>query len=194
MAYLKEILLLVALGYVGIALLLFFVQSKLIYYPDPVLVATPAAIGLPFEQASITTQDGVKLDSWFLPADAARGVLLFFHGNAGNISHRLESLKIFHDLGLSVLIFDYRGYGLSEGKPSEQGTYRDAEAVWRYLTEERGVPPDEIVIFGRSLGASIAAYLAERRTADSRAYCGKTAPASAPAKKDKSAPPYPARR
>ena len=148
------------LSYVGIALLLFFFQSRLIYYPDSVLVATPSAVGLRFEQVTIATQDGVKLDSWFLPADAARGVLLFFHGNAGNISHRLESLKIFHDLGLSVLIFDYRGYGSSEGKPSEQGTYRDAEAVWRYLTEERGVPSDEIVIFGRSLGASIAAYLA----------------------------------
>lgn len=90
----------------------------------------------------------------------------FLHGNAGNISHRLDSLRIFHGLGLDVLILDYRGYGRSEGRPSEEGTYRDARAASRYLVEARGVAPERIVVFGRSIGAAIAAALAvEQRPA-----------------------------
>jgi len=85
---------------------------------------------------------------------------LFFHGNAGNISHRLDSIRQFQDLGLSVLIIDYRGYGQSTGRTTEQGLYRDADAAWRYLTEGRGIDPSDIVIFGRSLGASVASRLA----------------------------------
>ena len=92
-------------------------------------------------------------------------MLIFFHGNAGNISHRLESLTRFHDLGLSVLLFDYRGYGASEGTPSEEGTYQDAVAAWDYLTERRAVPSGQIILFGRSLGGAIAAWLAARRPA-----------------------------
>jgi hypothetical protein len=88
--------------------------------------------------------------------------LLFFHGNAGNISHRLDSIRIFADLGLDVFIFDYRGYGLSEGSPSEPGTYRDATAAWRWLTGERGLAPGQILLFGRSLGAAVALELATR--------------------------------
>jgi len=91
-------------------------------------------------------------------------VILFCHGNAGNISHRLESIQIFHRLGLNVFIFDYRGYGRSEGKPSEIGTYRDVEAVWQYLVEERQVSPNRIVVFGRSLGGAVAAWSANRHT------------------------------
>ena len=83
------------------------------------------------KSVNITTEDDVKLHGWFLPATSPRATLLFFHGNAGNISHRSDSLKLFHRLGLDVLIIDYRGYGQSEGKPSEQGTYLDAEAAWR---------------------------------------------------------------
>ncbi|MEO1249772.1 MAG: alpha/beta hydrolase, partial [Pseudomonadota bacterium] len=109
-------------------------------------------------------EDGVTLDAWFVPAPDARGTLLFFHGNAGNISHRLESVRIFHELGLSTLIFDYRGYGQSEGTPSEQGTYTDALAAWRHLTEERAIPPSKIILFGRSMGAAVAAYLADQHT------------------------------
>lgn len=79
-------------------------------------------------------------------------MLLFIHGNAGNISHRLESIQIFHQLGLDVFIFDYRGYGHSEGKPTEQGTYKDAEAAWRYLIEERQVSPKRSLFLGARSG------------------------------------------
>jgi len=87
-------------------------------------------------------------------------VLLFFHGNAGNISHRLDSIAQFQELGLSVLIIDYRGYGQSTGRTTERGIYRDADAAWHYLIDDRGIVANDIVIFGRSLGASVASHLA----------------------------------
>ena len=105
------------------------------------------------------TTDGVTLHGWFIAGRSSR-VLLFFHGNAGNISHRLDSIRQFLALGLSVLIIDYRGYGQSEGRTTEKGTYRDADAAWRYLIEGRGIAASDIVIFGRSLGASVASRLA----------------------------------
>ncbi len=145
---------------------IFFMQAKLIYYPNlpsRELTTSPADIGLEYESITITTSDDIRLHGWFVPADKARGVLLFFHGNAGNISHRLDLLEIFHNLGLSSLIIDYRGYGQSQGKVTEQGTYLDAEAAWQYLTRGRNIPAENIVIFGMSLGGAIAADLATRQ-------------------------------
>ena len=150
----------VTVGYVSIAGWLYFAQESLVYFPGRTLVATPAQAGLAYEPVRFTSADGVALSGWYIPAPKSRGTLLFSHGNAGNISHRLESIRQFHDLGLDVFIYDYRGYGESEGKPSEEGTYRDAEAARRYLVETRGLAPEHIVYFGRSLGAAIAAWLA----------------------------------
>ena len=147
--------------------LVYFTQGRLLYLPNlpgRELQATPADVGLRYEDVRLTASDGVELHGWFVPAGGdARGTLLFFHGNAGNISHRLESIRQFHDLGLDVLIVDYRGYGQSEGSPSEQGTYRDAEAAWEYLTEERDVAPSRLVVFGRSVGGAVGAWLAAHR-------------------------------
>ena len=159
----SSILTVLILSYLGLVLVLYFAQSGMLFLPDlpeREVRATPAAIGLAFESLSLETEDGETLDGWYIPAKNPRGTLLFFHGNAGNISHRLDSIAIFHRLGLDVLIFDYRGYGRSTGKPSEQGTYRDAEAVWRYLVEQRGIPASEILLFGRSLGGAVATWLA----------------------------------
>jgi fermentation-respiration switch protein FrsA (DUF1100 family) len=161
-----SLVLLLAGAYGVLVLSVYLFQARLIYFPNlpsRAITATPSDIGLAFEPVKIKTDDGVMLDGWFVPAKKPRGVLLFFHGNAGNISHRLGSLKIFHELNLSTLIFDYRGYGKSEGEPSEAGTYRDAEAAWQFLTGDLRVPPERIVLFGRSLGASVAAWLASRR-------------------------------
>ena len=141
----------------------FFLQSRYIYFPDKVLVTDPSSIGIDFEAVHFETEDGVKLFGWFVPGKSAKGVILFCHGNAGNISHRLDSIQIFHRLGLDVFIFDYRGYGKSEGKPTELGTYRDAEAAWQYLVEQRQLNPDKVIVFGRSLGASVASLLAQNR-------------------------------
>jgi len=135
-------------------------QQRLVFFPEATLAATPADVGLPFEEVRIPTEDGPVLHGWLVPGAEGAPVVLFCHGNAGNISHRLESLRLFHMLGLSTLIFDYRGYGMSEGKVSEAGTYRDARAVWRYLTGERGVKPERIILFGRSLGGAVAVELA----------------------------------
>lgn len=153
-----------AVLYVGLALMLYFLQERMVFLPHlpgRALDATPAAIGLDYEDAFIDTADGVRLHGWFVPAANARGALLFFHGNAGNISHRLESVAIFNRLGLDVLIVDYRGYGQSSGSPSEAGTYRDAQAAWDWL-RARGVAAERIVVFGRSLGGAVGAWLASR--------------------------------
>jgi fermentation-respiration switch protein FrsA (DUF1100 family) len=164
----RRVLVPVAGFYVLLLVALFLLQSCLIYHPDTptrAIVATPQSIGLAYEPVKIPTDDGLTLDAWFVPARNARGVLLFFHGNAGNISHRLQSIRLFNRLGLSTLILDYRGYGQSDGEPSEEGTYRDGQAAWRYLTERRGISPKKIVLFGRSLGGAIAAHAATQHQA-----------------------------
>jgi fermentation-respiration switch protein FrsA (DUF1100 family) len=157
---LGSVLAAVAVAYAFIATTMFLFQERLVYFPLRELTATPADRGLDYEEIELLTEDGVKLHGWFVPAPAARAVLLYFHGNAGNISHRIERITLFHRLRLDVLIIDYRGYGRSQGRPSEQGTYRDAAAAWRHLTETRAIPPERIVLFGRSLGAAVAARLA----------------------------------
>jgi fermentation-respiration switch protein FrsA (DUF1100 family) len=153
------------IAYLGVVLFVYLTQSGLLYLPDVGgrdLARTPAEVGMDYQDVTLTTEDEVQLHGWFVPVERPRATVLFFHGNAGNISHRLGSLQIFHHLGLNVLIIDYRGYGKSEGSPSEQGTYRDAEAAWRHLVEQRGIPAGEIILFGRSLGAALAAHLAAR--------------------------------
>ena len=157
------IAILAAVTYGALCLFLFLMQSKLLYYPDlpsRKLTASPVDIGLDYSPVTIKTSDGVTIHGWFVAAQSEKGTLLFFHGNAGNISHRLDSIKIFHDLGLSTYIIDYRGYGQSQGVISEQGFYLDAEAAWDYLTQTRKIPAKQIIVFGRSLGAAIAAHIA----------------------------------
>jgi len=158
------IVIIIAGVYLIFAGFLFTFQSHYVYYPERVLLADPSSIGLDFESIHFKTADGVKLSGWFVPSESTSGVILFCHGNAGNISHRLESIQIFHRLGLDVFIFDYRGYGQSEGKPTEDGTYKDVAAAWQYLIEEREVNPNEIIVLGRSLGGAIASWLAQTYT------------------------------
>ena len=165
---LLRILFLALLIYVGLALVIFLFQARLVFLPHVAgrdLVATPAQLGLAFDDVELQTADGERLHGWWLPHDQARGTLLFFHGNAGNISHRLESLQIFHELGLNVLIFDYRGYGLSSGRPSEQGVYEDARTAWRWLIEDAEVDAASVLLFGRSMGGAVAARLASEVSA-----------------------------
>ncbi|MCG8434628.1 MAG: alpha/beta hydrolase [Gammaproteobacteria bacterium] len=149
--------------YLGLVVLVYFFQDKLLFLPNVPgrqLQAAPTDIGLKYEDLTLQTADGETLHAWFIPARNTRAVLLFFHGNAGNISHRLDSIRIFNQLGFDVLIFDYRGYGKSSGTPSEQGTYTDAHTAWQYLREQRGIPENNIILFGRSLGGAVAAQLA----------------------------------
>jgi len=159
-----NLLIFIAIAYAAIVTVLFLFQSRLVYFPniDRELSVTPQAYGLDFESVNLPTEDGETLHAWWVPAKDARGTILFFHGNAGNISHRIDYLRMFRKLGYATLIFDYRGYGNSTGSPSEAGTDRDAAAAWRWLTQTRGLRPEEIVYAGESLGAAVASGLAVR--------------------------------
>ncbi|PQJ35007.1 alpha/beta hydrolase [Salinibacter sp. 10B] len=162
----------IAVGYGAIVGLAFAFQDQLLFQPSSRLLATPDEAGMDYETVHVSTEDGETLHGWWIPAadtsretspgEFAKQTLLFFHGNAGNISGRLESVQQFHRLGLNVLIVDYRGYGQSTGSPSEEGIYRDAEACWEYLTEAQNLVPQEIIVFGRSMGGGPATWLAAR--------------------------------
>lgn len=149
-------------GLLMLNVLMYFQQPQMIFFPMSELYQTPANWGLEYEDVTFKTEDDTQLHGWFIPNEEAEHVLLFFHGNAGNISHRRESIEVFHRLGLNVFIIDYRGYGKSKGKPSEQGMYQDGIAAWRYLTEEKDFDADDVLIFGRSLGGAVAARLASQ--------------------------------
>jgi len=150
--------------YVGICILLFFRQSRMIYFPLAAVMQKPSDAGLAYESVDLVTADNVRLAGWYVPCALARGTVLMCHGNGGNIGDRLHPIGLFHELGLNVLIFDYRGYGASAGRPSEKGTYQDAYAAWQHLIGKLRTPPDKIIVFGRSLGGAVAADLAERTT------------------------------
>lgn len=153
----------IAAGYLLILLLMYLFQAQMVYHPAKQMGTDPSAAGLPFEEVTFETTDGLQLHGWFVSAGDSASTILYCHGNAGNISGRLETIRLLHDLGLNVFIFDYRGYGRSEGTPSETGTYRDASAAWRYLTQTRGIEKARIITMGRSLGGSIAAWLAAHK-------------------------------
>lgn len=155
--------------YLGIIVLVWAFQSRLLYFPARGLITTPSAVGMPYTDVRFRASDGVRLHGWYIPtgergSGGQRGTVLFFHGNGGNISGWLPAVEPFRDLGFDAFLIDYRGYGESEGEPSERGTYLDAEAAWRYLTKERGIAPERIVLAGRSLGGAVATWLAERHT------------------------------
>jgi len=139
-----------------------FSEKGIVFFPDPVLVGTPADYGLKYDDVWFAAADGVKLHGWWVPRKGAP-VFLWFHGNAGNISHRLENIMLLHELvGVQVFIFDYREYGRSQGRISREGTYKDAAAAYGYVAANRAIPAAEIVLFGRSLGAALALDLAVR--------------------------------
>lgn len=149
---LNWLLTLVAL-YVGILLLVMWREKSFIFYPSRDIGALPGYA----QDVWLTTSDGIRINGWLVPAQTNTALtVLFCHGNAGNLSHRLEKLAILHDLGVNVFIFDYRGYGRSEGSPDEQGTYRDAQAAYNFLAGKT------IVLYGESLGAAVAVELATK--------------------------------
>jgi pimeloyl-ACP methyl ester carboxylesterase len=136
-----------------------------VYHPDRQMDATGAELGRPFEDVTLLASDGVRLNAWFFPAatNSSRASLglLFCHGNAGNISHRLDMCQVLLGTGVNVFVFDYRGYGRSEGRPSEEGTYRDAQAAYQWL-RRKGFAATNILVMGESLGGGVASELALR--------------------------------
>jgi hypothetical protein len=142
-------------------------ESRMIYYPEREIAGTPDGLGWQYEEVWLTGSDGVGINGWFVPSGRANApTVLFLHGNAGNISHRFEKLAVFRQLGADVFIIDYRGYGRSEGRPDEIGTYRDAQAAYRYLTGgapgQRALPARQIIAYGESLGSAVAVDLAAK--------------------------------
>jgi fermentation-respiration switch protein FrsA (DUF1100 family) len=156
----------IALAYVGLSVLLYFNQSRMVYFPVEEQEGSPEILGLRYQPVELLTADKVKLSGWYIPARAdgysGRAVVLYCHGNGGNIGSRLDYVAIFNDLGLSTLMVNYRGYGESEGSPSEAGTYMDIETAWAYLTEELQIPPEQILVYGESLGGGVASYIAKK--------------------------------
>ena len=146
--------------YLAFAAALYIMQPKFLYSPGREVSSTPAELELDFEDVVFKSSDGLNLSGWYVPAKNPMLTLLFCHGNGGNMAHRLGSINIFQNLGLNCFIFDYRGYGDSQGKPSEEGTYMDAMAAYKWLIEEKKIPAKDIIIFGRSLGGTIATQLA----------------------------------
>lgn len=135
-------------------------ERALIYFPDKNVMATPAGIKLDYEEIHFKSLDGTGLHGWFIPHPKDIATVLYFHGNGGNIAYRLDTIEFFHELGVSLFLFDYRGYGKSEGRPSEIGLRQDALAAYRYLTEARKISPSRIILFGESLGGAVASDLA----------------------------------
>lgn len=142
--------------------LIFSFERRQVYQPSREIEGSPADIGLDYEELFLRDSGEEMIHGWFIPSEKSRATLLFCHGNAGNISHRLESIAVFNRIGLDVCIFDYRGYGKSSGSPSEEGTYRDGRLFYDYLKASRGIPAEGIIIFGRSLGSAVAVQLAGR--------------------------------
>jgi len=136
----------------------------MVFFPDRSFEATPTDWGLDAEEVFFKAADGTRIHGWFFPLPGDPPVILFSHGNAGNISHRLENVKLLLSRGLSVFIYDYRGYGRSHGRPSEKGIYQDGLAAYDWLTARKKIAPGRIVSFGRSLGAAVAIEIAARRT------------------------------
>lgn len=151
---------------VGVAaVLLVLLEGRLVYYPDRVIHETPETVGLTYSDVHFLTSDGVRLDGWYVPATSPTAIVIVCHGDGGNISTRLPLIRGMHAVGLSSFIFDYRGYGRSSGTPTEQGTYLDADAAWRWVDAHlRGVSEGTlpVIIMGRSLGGPIAARLAAK--------------------------------
>jgi fermentation-respiration switch protein FrsA (DUF1100 family) len=141
-------------------------DQLLVYHPSPWIEKDWGRLsGLPLEDVWFEAADGTRLFGWYVQAAGSPGALLWCHGNAGNIIHRLENLASLYRIGLSVFLFDYRGYGRSAGSPSEPGLYQDALAAYDYLTRTKQVPSERIVLFGRSLGAAVAGLVASQRQA-----------------------------
>lgn len=137
-------------------------ERPFIYFPSGDVRATPADVGLDYEEVELVTADGVAIRGWFVPGPSPI-TWLWFHGNAGNVGGRVDLIRDLHDaVGVSIFIVSYRGYGDSDGSPSEEGLYRDAQAALEYLRARQDVEPERIVYFGRSIGSAVAVDLASR--------------------------------
>jgi len=157
-----NITIIISLFYLIIIIYFYFNQVSLIYFPDKKISFYPDQINLNYKDVYIITNDNIKLNSWYIPREKDSNLVIFCHGNAGNISGRIETIRLIHELDLSLLIFDYRGFGKSEGIISEKGLYLDLEAAYQYATKNLNIDKKKIIIWGRSLGAAVAIDFASK--------------------------------
>lgn len=157
--------------YVVLGLMVYFRQPSYVYVPDRDVDMTPADMNIAYDEVRLQTEDGETIAGWFVPAfgpgevvgeegEIVGTTVLMCHGNGGDIGDRIGTVMLFHNWRMNLFIFDYRGYGNSTGRPSEAGTYKDAMAAWKYLAQAKGIPRDHILVYGRSLGGNVAAWLA----------------------------------
>ncbi len=157
-----RIILNILFGFCLIFVYVKYIEHKGIFYPSKDILAYPSSSGFSFEDAEIITEDNLKINGWFLQNPKAKYTLLFLHGNAGNIGDRIDKIGMLYELGLNIFIIDYRGFGKSEGKPSESGLYKDASASYHFLVNKRNIAADEVVLYGESLGTAVAVDLASK--------------------------------
>lgn len=143
-----------------------YLEKTSVFYPSRLIEITPDRFNLPYEDIYLTTQDNVRINGWLVKSPQAKSTLLFFHGNAGNISDRLMKLRFFHQMGVNVLIIDYRGYGRSQGKPTEKGVYLDGLAALDYLKSREDIGKLPVILYGGSLGGAVAIEVATHRSVD----------------------------
>ena len=161
----KGIYLICLILLIGAFFYLFYpkIENYFVFFPETSFDQTPNELNLHHKEVYFPTEDGKKLHGWFFPLKKEFPVILFCHGNAGNISHRLENIRLLLDRKLQVFIFDYRGYGRSSGRPSEKGLYLDGLAAYDYLTKTEHTQSTNIILFGRSLGATVALEISIKR-------------------------------
>lgn len=153
---------------IPVAMALFYfcypgIENFFVFFPDKRFDFAPEAFGLSYKDIHFMSEDGKKLHGWFFPGEKEHPVLLHFHGNAGNISHRLDLIKRLLQKNLQVFIIDYRGFGKSEGRPSERGLYLDGLAACDYLVQKEGIPIESIVLHGHSMGGAVALEVGLKR-------------------------------
>lgn len=158
----KNILILVVL-LTAVYFYIKYIENHSMFFPSSEIEVIPKNVNLSFVDVYIKTKDNIQLNGWFIPSQNSKYTIIFFHGNAGNISHRIEKIELLYKFGLNVFIIDYRGYGKSGGKPSEEGLYVDAEAAYDYLIKNFEINPENIILYGESLGCAVGVYLASER-------------------------------
>ena len=162
-------ILLISILFLFSGVYLYFTQHKMVFLPGKNLAMTPDEIGLQYEDLYIQSGNKEKINAWYFPCRDSieipdKKVVLFCHGNAGNISHRLETVEYILSLGANIMLFDYRGFGKSEGSPGEEEVYQDALVCYNWLINEKEFSPEQIIVFGRSLGGAVAVDLASKVT------------------------------
>ncbi len=153
-------ILLIAGGFLALLLVMYLFQDRLLFMPSSGMVHTPDSFGITAEDFWVETGDGVQIHGWYFPNDNSEQVIVLSHGNAGNISYRITIAETLLETGAAVLMYDYRGYGKSEGSPNEKGLYKDIEAVVAGLKNGKEYKEENIFMYGRSLGGAVAAYAA----------------------------------